>query len=138
MLLVLTLSVHPIISMHFCGDELMSLNLGVKSNNYMCCSFAQAGDNEDAKFPPLKLNESESSCCTITDVEVVTDNFIWNSSHSIQTPTKSIYMPGWFVVNYLINLTTQDTTIKSNFNFPIYGSFLKTLDFLSLICVYRL
>ena len=138
LLLMLTFSVHPILSLHFCGDELMALNIGVKSSGDMCCSSAEADDNENAKFPLLKLAESESSCCTITDVEVLTDNFTSNSPQSIQAPTDSTYMPGWFAVNYLINLIAIDTTTETSFHFPIHGLFFKTLDFLSLISVYRL
>jgi len=99
---------------------------------------AETGENENANILSLNHIESENSCCSTTALEVVTDNFTPNSSQSIQSPTESTYMPGWFVVNYLINLIASDTTTESNFNFPIYGSFLKTLDFLSLICVYRL
>lgn len=138
LLLMLTFSVHPILSLHFCEDELMSLNIGVKSNGNMCCSSAEAGDNENAKFPILILTESESSCCTITDIEVLTDNFVSNSSQSIQTPTESTFIPGWFALDSLINLTAPEATIKSFFNFPSSGFYIKTLDFLSLISVYRL
>ncbi len=138
LLMMLTFSVHPILSLHFCGDELMSLNMGVKSNDNMCCSSVEAGDIENAKFQFFKLIESGSSCCTVTDVEVVTDNFISISSQSIQTPTESTFIPGWFALNSLINLTAPETTIKSFFNFPSSGFYIKTLDFLSLISVYRL
>ena len=137
LLLVLTLSVHTILSMHFCLCLLQSFNIQKLSSN-MCCMAAETGENENANILSLNHIESENSCCSTTALEVVTDNFTPNSSQSIQSPTESTYMPGWFVVNYLINLIASDTTTESNFNFPIYGSFLKTLDFLSLICVYRL
>ena len=138
LLLVLTFSVHPILTLHFCGDELKSLNIGVMSNNNMCCMPAEMGDNENAIFPTIKLIESENSCCITTNVEVVTDNFITNSSQTIESPTDTSLMPGWFIINYLVNLTTPETTVKSNLNFPIQGFFIKTLDFLSLVCIYRL
>ena len=138
LLLVLTLSVHPILSMHFCGDELRSLNLGVLNTDSMCCMPAEAEQNENAKSSLQSLIESDNSCCSTTNLEIVTDNFTQNNSQSIQAPTESIYMPGWFIINYLINLTAPETTVKSNFNFPTEGSYIKTLDFLSLIGVYRL
>ena len=138
LLLVLTFSVHPILTLHFCGDELKSLNIGVMSNNNMCCMPTEIGNNENAIFPTIKLIESENSCCITTNVEVVTDNFITNSSQTIESPTDTSLMPGWFIINYLVNLTTPETTVKFNFNFPTEGSYIKTLDFLSLICVYRL
>ena len=138
MLLMLTFSVHPVLSLHFCGDELQSLHIGVLNKSSMCCMLEEIDDSQNARFSTLELGESENCCCTTTNIEVVTDNFTQNSAQSIDLPTLSTYMPAWFVVNYLFNLTTQDTTTESNFNFPIYGSYLKTLAFLSLICVYRL
>ena len=138
LLLVLTFSVHPILTLHFCGDELMSLNIGLLSNDNMCCMPAEMGDNENAKFPLLELTDSQNNYCTITNVEVVTDNFISNSGQSIESPTDTSLMPGWFIISCLVNLTTPETTVKSNLNFPIQGFFIKTLDFLSLVCIYRL
>lgn len=138
LLLVLTLSVHPILSMHFCGDELRSLNIGVLSNNSVCCSPAKLEQNESTKTPPLSLIKSDTSCCSTTNIEIVTDNFTSNISQSIESPTETSLMPGWFILNYLVNLAAPETTVKSNLNFPTQGFFIKTLDFLSLVCIYRL
>ena len=128
LLLVLTFSVHPILTLHFCGDELKSLNIGVMSNNNMCCMPTEIGNNENAIFPTIKLIESENSCCITTNVEVVTDNFITNISQTIESPTDTSLMPGWFIINYLVNLTTPETTVKSNLNFPIQGFFIKKVN----------
>lgn len=137
-LLVLTLSVHPAFSMHFCQDELQSFNIQSLSSNSMCCMSGETGDTENLKLLSEFLIESDSSCCSTTSLEVVTDDYTQNSSQSIQSPTELAYMPAWFVVSYLVDLFATDTTTESSFNFPIYGSYLKTLAFLSLICVYRL
>ena len=137
LLLMLTLSVHPSLSMHFCQDELQSVNIQKLSSN-MCCMATETGDIDSANSLSLNQIEAENSCCSTTALEVVTDNFTQSSSQTIQTPTVTTYMAGWFAINYLINLIALDTSAESNFNFPIYGSFLKTLDFLSLICVYRI
>lgn len=138
LLLVLTFSVHPIVTLHFCGDELMSFNIGLLSNNSMCCMPMEASGNEDARFPLLELADTDNNYCTITDVEVVTDNFTLNSSQSVESPTETSLMPGWFILNYLIGLTAPNTTVQPHLNFPIQGFFVKTLDFLSLVCIYRL
>ena len=138
LLLVLTLSVHPVLSMHFCQDDLQSFNIQSLSNNNMCCMPAEAEKTNNVDAPSLSLITTDNSCCSTTNLEVVTDNFTQNSSQSIQLPTESTYMAGWFAVNYLINLIATDTTTETTFNFPINGSYLKTLHFLSLICVYRL
>lgn len=137
LLLMLTFSAHPVLSMHFCGDELKSLNIGVLSNDNMCCMATNEANGEGMRFPTLKLEGSENCCCATTNIEVVTDNFISNSSQSFESPTETSFIPGWFILNYLVDLIAPNTAFKSNFNFPIQGFYIKTLDFLSLICVYR-
>lgn len=152
-ILVLTLSAHPILIMHFCEGELQSFNIQKLNSNAICCMPTEMGEMENETTPlttpltspltsPLTPSQSfiasDNSCCLTTNVEVVTDNFTLNSAQSIQLPTVSTYMPAWFAVNYLINIVALDATIETIYDFPIYGSSLKTLDFLSLICVYRL
>lgn len=139
-LLVLTLSVHPMFTILFCQGSFQSLSMSKLSKNNTCCvTTTESGNNDNLKFQIVELLESDNTCCTYTDVMVVTDDFIVdNISQNIQTPTISTFFPAWFVVNYLINLSHKNTILTTNFNIPIYGSNLKTLDFLSLICVYRL
>lgn len=138
MLLMLTFSVHPVLSLHFCGDELQSLHIGVLNKSSMCCMLEEIDDSQNARFSTLEIGESENCCCTTTNIEVVTDNFTSNNSQSIESPAETSLIPGWFILSYLVNLTTPETTVKSNLNFPIQGFFIKTLDFLSLVCIYRL
>lgn len=135
---MLTFSVHPVLSLHFCGDELQSLNIGVLSKDNMCCVSEEIGDSEKMRFPLLEIGESENCCCTTTNIEVVTDNFTTISSQSIESLTEASFMSGWFIINYLVNLNALDTIVKSNFNFPTQRFYIKTLDFLSLVCIYRL
>ena len=127
-LLVLTISVHPILTMHFCGGNLQSFNIHTQSNDNMCCSPVEAENIENTKFATLKLVEANNECCTVRNVEIVTDTFISISSQSIQTPTESTFIPGWFALNSLINLTAPEATIKSFFNFPTSGFYIKTLE----------
>ena len=138
LLLMLTFSVHPVLSLHFCGDELMSLNIGVLSNDNMCCMSSEIDDSQHLKFATLELEESENCCCATTNIEVVTDNYISNSSQSIEAPTDTSLMPGWFILNYLVNLTASETAVENYTYSPTEGSYIKTLDFLSLVCIYRL
>lgn len=138
LLLVLTLSVHPILSLHFCGDDLKSLNIGMLSNDSMCCAPVEVGDNEHARTPLQSLIVSDNSCCSTTNLEIVTDNFTHGSSQSIESSSDISFIPGWFIINHLINLTAPEVTNTPKFNFHTQRIYLKTLDFLSLICVYRL
>lgn len=138
LLLMLTFSVHPVLSLHFCGDELQSLNIGVLSKGNMCCMLEEIGEGENLKFPTLELGESENCCCSTTNIEVVTDSFTANNSQSIELPTEISLIPGWFILNYLVGLIATDTAVNNYTYFPTEGSYIKTLDFLSLVCTYRL
>ena len=138
LLLMLTFSVHPVLSLHFCGEELMSLNIGVMNNDNTCCMPSEIDDNEHLKFATLEVEESESCCCATTNIEVVTDNFIASNSQSIESPTESSLMPGWFILSYLVDLTASETAVENYTYSPTEGSYIKTLDFLSLVCIYRL
>ena len=138
LLLMLTFSVHPTLSLHFCGDELKSLNIGVLSNDNMCCMPSEINDSQHLKFATLELEGSENCCCATTNIEVVTDNFITNSSQSIESPTETSFIPGWFILSYLVNLTASETAVEKYTYSPTEGSYIKTLDFLSLVCIYRL
>ena len=138
LLLMLTFSVHPVLSLHFCGDELQSLNIGVLSKGNMCCMLEEIGEGENLRFPTLELGESENCCCTTTNIEVVTDNFTTNNSQFIESPTETSLIPGGFILNYLVSLIAPDTAVNNYTYFPTEGSYIKTLDFLSLVCTYRL
>ena len=138
LLLVLTFSVYPILSLHFCGDELKSLNIGLMSNDNMCCMPSEINDNQHLKFATLELEESENCCCATTNIEVVTDKFITNSSQSLESPTETSFMPGWFILSYLTDLISSEASVDNYTYSPSEGSYIKTLDFLSLVCIYRL
>ena len=137
-LLVLTLSVHPILTLHFCQGELHSFTVVTENESNACCVLSNITENNNLDIQSSNFIESSDSCCSYTNLELATDNFILNSSKSIQTPNILTSITGWFVINYLINLALPDTIINTNFNFLSYGFYLKTLDFLSLICTYRI
>ena len=138
LLVVLTLSVHPIFTLHFCQGELHSFTVVSENEANSCCVLSNITENINPDNQLSNLRGSSNSCCSYTSLELVTDNFTLNSSQSIQTPNILSSIPGWFVINYLINLASPDTIINTNFNLPSYGFYLKTLDFLSLICIYRI
>ena len=67
----------------------------------MCCMPAEAEKSNNVYAPSLSLITTDNSCCSTTNLEVVTDNFTQNSSQSIQLPTESTYMAGWFAIKFI-------------------------------------
>ena len=138
-LLVFTLSVHPIITLHFCNGDLHSFTMVSKSEANVCCALSDITENNNFNTYSTNLIESSESCCSFQKVEIITDNFtVEHTNTTIQEPTTFSYFQMSAVLNYLINLFTPDAIIKSNNPISPIGLYSTTLRFLSYICVYRL
>lgn len=139
LLVVLTLSVHPIITLHFCNGDLHSYTVLSKSETNACCVLSNLTETNNFDTHSTNLLESSESCCSFQNVEIITDNFILEHTNTtIQKPFSFSYLPVSGVLDYLINLFTPDAIIKSNNPISPIGLYSTTLRFLSYICVYRL
>lgn len=139
LLLVLTLSVHPIIAMHFCNGDLHSFTLVANNEADVCCVSSDISVSNN--FDTLSTNfiDSSESCCSFKNVEIITDNFILEQTNTtIQKPITFSYLQASAILDYLINLFTPDAIIKSYNPVSHTGLHTSTLKFLSYICVYRL
>ena len=138
-LLVLTLSVHPILTLHFCQGELYSFTMNATNKADACCISSDVPESNKFNTLTTNLIESSESCCSFQNVEIITDNFIVEHTNTtIQKPFSFSYLPVSGILNYLINLFTPDAIIKSNNPISPIGLYSTTLRFLSYICVYRL
>ena len=139
LLVVLTLSLHPIVTLHFCKGDLHSFSVVSMNAATTCCALSSISENNNFDTPSTNLTESSESCCSFQNVEVITDNF--TSEHTtttIQNPTAFSYFQMSAILNYLINLFAPDTIpVTNNYLSPpvLYNT---TLKFLAHICVYRL
>ena len=139
LLVVLTLSVHPIITLHFCNGDLHSYTVVSKSETNACCVLSNITENNNLDTHSTNLIESSESCCSFQKVEIITDNFTVDLTNTtIQEPTTFSYFQMSAVLNYLINLFTHETILISNNPISTIGLYSTTLRFLSYICVYRL
>lgn len=139
LLLVLTLSVHPIIAMHFCNNEFHSFTLVANNEADACCVSSDISVNNN--FDTLSTNfiDSSESCCSFQNVEIITDNFTLEQTNTkIQKPITFSYLQASAILDYLINLFTSDAIIKSYNPISPIGLHSTTLKLLSYICVYRL
>lgn len=139
LLVVLTLSVHPIITLHFCKGDLHSLTVVSKNEANACCISSDITENNNFDTLSNNLTVSSESCCSSKKMEIITDNFILEHTNTtIQKPSTFSYFQLSAQLNYLINLFTPETILKSNNPLSPPGLYSTTLRFLSYICVYRL
>lgn len=139
LLVVLTLSLHPIITLHFCKGDLQSIAVDSKSEVIACCALSSITENNNLETLSTNLTVSSESCCSFQKVEVITDNFtIEHTNTTIQKSFTFTYLPISAILNYLINLFTPETLNKSNNHISPPWLHSTTLKFLSYICVYRL
>ena len=139
LVLVLTLSVHPIITLHFCEGDLHSFTIGATNEASACCITSDVTENNYFDTLTTNLTESSDSCCSFKSVEIITDNFtVEHTNTTIQKPTTYSYFQMSTILDYLINLFSPDTIIESNSFFSTPVLYNTTLKFLAHICVYRL
>lgn len=146
LLFVLTVSVHPIITLHFCKGDLHSFTVIANNEVNACCVLSTLPENNSLEIYSIDQFESNDhfvetceSCCSFQKVEIITDNFtLEHTNMTIQKPIAFSYIPMAALIDYLINLFTPDAIIKSNNHTSPTGWYNTTLKFLSYICVYRL
>ena len=139
LLVVLTLSLHPVITLHFCKGDLHSFTMVSESEANTCCALSYSNENNNSDTPSTNLIESSDNCCTSQNVEIITDNFtIEHTNTTIQKSSTFSYFQISAILNYLINLFTPETILTSNYHLSPQGLYSNTLRFLSFICVYRL
>lgn len=139
LLLVLTISVHPIITIHFCNGDLHSFTVVSKNEASACCVSSNISVSENYDTLSTNLIVSSESYCSFQKVEIIGDNFtLDNTNTTIQKPVSITYTSMSAIVNYLINLFTPDGIIKKKNPISPIGLHSNTLKFLSLISVYRL
>lgn len=139
LLFVLTVSVHPIITLHFCKGDLHSFTVMAKNEANACCVSSDRNENSNFDILSINLTESSESCCSFQKVEIITDNFtLEHTNTTIQKPFAFSYIPMAALIDYLINLFTPEAIIESNNHISPNGWYNTTLKFLSYICVYRL
>ena len=139
LVLVLTMSVHPIITLHFCNGDLHSFTMGAANEATACCILSDVAENNHFDTLSTNLTESSDSCCSFQNVEIITDNFTVDQTNTtIQKPVTFTFIHASAILDYLINLFTPEAIIKSSHPISPIGLRSTTLKFLSYICVYRL
>src|SRR5690554_3292600 len=143
LLMIMAVSaIRPVIAMHYCMGELRSFNVYQNHESTLAEETACCQSGIDEKKSPIAqplLVDHRNDCCDDTLLEISTDDFQANKSVSISRIIPTLVVDGLFHKTSLINQPIPETSDPpSGMEFPPEGLFLKDIDILSYICIYRI
>jgi len=139
LLVILTLSVHPVIILHFCKGEMHSFTVVPKNEASSYCVSSDINQynsfNSLISYPTI----FSESCCLYKRLELITDNFILEQNNTpIQKPIVSSFLSLSAILDYLANSPISRAIIKNNSHISSIVFYSTLIKFLSFISVYRL
>lgn len=146
LLVILSVAIHPVVAMHFCGDKIKSLHLYPIENNHSCChtqtpelsdqntiTCCSAESNSENQLPQLN-----NYCCDFEVAQLSTGDF----QNPQQQNTMQVLMPTVYLLLLTIfEATDQLSEIDSlhlKNTFPPDGLFFADVDIRNYICIYRI
>ena len=140
LLLVITaiFAIRPVIAMHFCDGELHSFNLYPhhEPTGSTCC---QSDHTDSVPGAHHAYAAPWSDCCDNTLLELSTDDFQNKTGPSISRVVSSPLAEGTTLfTNLLKPLVPETDDPPSRQGFPPEGLFLRDIDILTYICIYRI
>lgn len=130
-LLMLTIAVDPTLMVHFCGGSLASVSLvGDQEQAYCCGNLFSSNTTTDSG------TYEQSPCCYTNSLEVASSDY---DSYRIASHVKTSIAK--YVVNigtHLLNTCSSPHATSIESRFPPEGLSKQTVDFLALICIYRI
>ena len=130
LVIMLITAIQPVIAMHYCDDELSSLQIyhtnGIQNS---CC--------DDSKNHDLLI--SGAFCCETEMLEFSTDEFQTKSELPVTRISPiSIDVMGMALVNQLVTSKPDSDTFLTSLKFPPKGLYLNDVSILTYICIYRI
>ena len=130
LILIMITAIQPVIAMHYCGDELSSLQIyqtnGIED---FCCDDTEHHD----------VLTSGNHCCDTEILKLSTDKY--------QTIVEQFFpkilslssdVAGLTSINHLVTSKTGSSTLITTLKFPPKGHYLKDVSILTYICIYRI
>lgn len=130
LIIMLITAIQPVIAMHYCGDELSSLQVYQTTDSHdTCCNDIEHNDTSISNKP----------CCETEVVKLSTDEY---QTKSIQPELRiyplSIDVLGYAVINQLNTEEPVSNTFLTTLKFPTKGLYLDDVSILTYICIYRI
>ena len=129
LIIMLITAIQPVIAMHYCGNELSSLQIyqtnGIED---FCCDDIE---HQDASI-------SDSSCCETEVMKLSTDEY---ETKTVQPEVRrspiSIDLLGHAIIDQLNTTEPDSNTQLTALKFPPKGLYLEDVNILTYICIYR-
>ena len=123
-------AIQPIIALHYCGDELNSLQIyhtnGIQD---FCCD---ESENHD-------LLISGNFCCETDTMKLTTDEFQTKTDQPVTRISPiSIGIIGMTLADQLVASEPDSDSLTSTLKFPTKGHYFKDVSILTYICIYRI
>lgn len=139
LLLMLLVTVHPVVGMHFCGGQLHNFHLYDIETDHSCCHVEVVVEptvccSAEAESEPMQV-QFDSNCCSFETAAMETDAY--QTQPQVQLNDKLLPVA---IVSLLLNISEVPLIPETNshllkYSFPPSGRFLADLDPVSLICV---
>ncbi|MDD4777271.1 MAG: hypothetical protein PHV53_03170 [Fermentimonas sp.] len=123
-------AIQPVIAMHYCDDELRSLQIyqtnGIQDS---CCDDTENHD----------LLISGDFCCETEMLELSTDEYQTKAEEpAVRISPLSIDIYGITPVNLQFESDPDSDSILTTLKFPTKGLYLEDVSILTYICIYRI
>lgn len=146
LLITVMFTIRPAVAMHYCMGEVHSFNLYQYQEDQLAC--AEHAEEVEVEAAFFSLNEfqaentfsgMQSGCCDDTFLELTTDAYGSQAKPLIARVLSSPVLDGVLFAAYLPNqLAMEAELLPSPIEFPPKGYFLKDIDLLTYICIYRI
>lgn len=130
LIVIMITAIQPIIAMHYCGDELNSLQIyqtnGIED---FCCD---GTENHDILI-------SGNICCETEMMKLSTDEYQKTTEQPVSRILPlNINIAGLTLINKLIELEQDSYSFLTTLKFPPKGLYLEDVSILTYICIYRI
>ena len=130
LIIMLITAIQPVIAMHYCGDELSSLQV------------YQTTDSHDTFCNDIEHNDTSISnkpCCETEVMKLSTDEYqIKTVQPEVRISAISIDLLGRAIIDQLITTESDSNTLLTTLKFPPKGLYLDDVSILTYICIYRI
>ena len=142
--IMLVVSVHPVLAVHFCGGKLNSFSILNNDMEKSCCGEKEISPHSDVAFQTLNKSSrlthllSDNKCCKTQKINISTNDYQYHIQRfNLKNNTLSAWVKLWIVPG-LLSIFENNNVIKTNFYFPPGTLHLQNTDLLSFICIYRI
>ena len=147
--IMLIFAIQPVIAMHYCAGELQSLNLfsqqptpanspsfeNINENQHGCCNQLELATQSHLN----EWNSIGGECCNTQLLTLSTDDYQNKVENSTQrTFTLSLLSIGFNLLLLQRLVAPILHTHTAQLDFPVDGLFLKNLNLLTYICIFRI